>query len=103
MKRKLTISIDSDVYDGLYKVVGARRISRFVEDVVRPHVVDAALDSPYTSMAVEWNRETEVAHGPVRLPKTEKREWTGRQSDEPISGGRGLSGWNGGMPDTVHS
>ena len=47
MNRKLTITIDPDVYDGLYKVIGARRISRFIEDLARPHVVAASLDAAY--------------------------------------------------------
>ena len=40
MQKKLTITIDEDVYAGLYRVVGRRKISRFIESLVRPHVVD---------------------------------------------------------------
>ena len=36
MQRKLTITIDEDVYDGLYRVAGRRRISKFIESLVRP-------------------------------------------------------------------
>jgi len=32
MQKKLTITIDEQVYEGLYAVVGRRRISRFIED-----------------------------------------------------------------------
>ena len=39
MQKKLTITIDEDVYAGLYQVVGKRKISRFIESLVRPHVM----------------------------------------------------------------
>lgn len=39
MHKKLTISIDEQVYDGLYEVVGKGSISQFIEDLVRPHVI----------------------------------------------------------------
>jgi len=38
MQKKLTITIDEKVYDRLYTVIGRRRISRFIEDLVCPHV-----------------------------------------------------------------
>ena len=58
MARKLTITIDDSVYDGLYRVVGARRISRFIERLVRPHVLD--LDAAYAEMAQDESREAEA-------------------------------------------
>ena len=39
MQKKLTITIDEDVYSGLYRVVGRRKISRFIESLIRPYVV----------------------------------------------------------------
>ncbi len=36
MQKKLTITIDERVYAGLHTVVGRRRISRFIESLVRP-------------------------------------------------------------------
>jgi len=36
MQKKLTITIDEQVYEGLHAVIGRRRISRFIEDLVRP-------------------------------------------------------------------
>jgi predicted CopG family antitoxin len=41
--KKPTITIDNDVYRGLKKKVGPRRISRFLNDLARPHVVDRAI------------------------------------------------------------
>lgn len=60
MQKKLTITIDEQVYDGLYAVVGPRRISRFIEDLVRPHVVTANLEAAYKEMAEDERRETEA-------------------------------------------
>ena len=48
MQKKLTITIDEDVYSGLYRVVGKRKISRFIESVVRPYVVRDDGDTSYT-------------------------------------------------------
>ena len=58
MAKKLTITIDEEVYRGLYRVVGARRISRFIERLVRPFVMD--LDAAYSDMAAEEARERDA-------------------------------------------
>lgn len=60
MQRKLTITVDEAVYDGLYRVVGPRRISRFIEALVRPHVVRETLASAYAEMAADEAREAEA-------------------------------------------
>ncbi|MCZ7663116.1 MAG: hypothetical protein M5U22_09395 [Thermoleophilia bacterium] len=39
MRRKLTITVDEEVHEGLRRVVGPRHISRFLEALARPHVV----------------------------------------------------------------
>lgn len=57
MQKKLTITIDKEVYEGLYEVVGARRISRFIEDLVRPHVLYPDLEAAYAEMARDEKRE----------------------------------------------
>lgn len=41
MQKKLTITLDEQVYEGIYAVVGRGDISRFIEDLVRPHVISA--------------------------------------------------------------
>jgi len=60
MQKKLTITIDEQVYAGLYTVIGPRRISRFIEDLVRPHVMFPELEAAYRQMAEEEERETEA-------------------------------------------
>ena len=41
--KKLTITLDEDVYLGLKAKVGARRVSRFLNDLARPLVVEGEL------------------------------------------------------------
>jgi hypothetical protein len=61
MHKRMTITLDEAVYDGLYRVVGKRRISQFIEDVVRPHVSDSALDAGYRNMAADAARERDAS------------------------------------------
>ena len=35
MQKKLTITVDEDVYEGLHRVIGRRHISEFIEEVKR--------------------------------------------------------------------
>lgn len=60
MQKKLTITLDEKVYKGLHETIGARKISRFVEDLVRPHVVHPDLESAYAEMAEDTRREKEA-------------------------------------------
>jgi predicted CopG family antitoxin len=60
MHRKMTITLDEAVYEGLYRTVGRRKMSQFIEDLVRPHVVDAALDDGYQARAADKAREAEA-------------------------------------------
>jgi len=58
--KKLTITVDNDVYRGLKKKVGPRKISRFLNDLARPHVVESDLLAAYRQMAADTVRETEA-------------------------------------------
>ena len=60
MQRKLTISVDEDVYEGLRRVVGPRKISRFLNDLARPHVTRQGLAESYRAMAADEEREREA-------------------------------------------
>jgi len=60
MHRKMTITLDEVVYEGLYRTVGKRRMSQFIEDLLRPHVVDTSLDTGYQAMAADQAREAEA-------------------------------------------
>jgi hypothetical protein len=60
MQKKLTLTIDEAVYEGLHKTIGRRKISKYIEDMVRPHVVRANLEAAYAAMAKDKKREKEA-------------------------------------------
>jgi hypothetical protein len=60
MRKKLTITIDERVYEGLHKIIGRRRIGQFIEDLVRPHVIDRELEAAYQEMGKDEKRESEA-------------------------------------------
>jgi hypothetical protein len=60
MPKKLTITVDPEVYHGLHTVVGRRRISRFLNDLARPHVVGRDLAAGYATMATDEAREADA-------------------------------------------
>ena len=60
MQKKLTITIDEEVYKGLHNAIGKRRISRFIEELVRPHVSPQSLEDAYAEMARDEDREAEA-------------------------------------------
>ncbi len=60
MQKKLTVTIDEEVYEGLQHVIGPRKISRFIEDLVRPHVTKKDLYAAYKDMAADEVRESEA-------------------------------------------
>ncbi len=61
MQKKLTITLDENVYEGLHRVVGRGNISQFIELLVRPHVVQADIEAGYRQMAQDEQREAEAA------------------------------------------
>jgi hypothetical protein len=60
MTRKLTISIDDRVYDGLHAVVGRGNIGKFLEDLARPFVVGESLAAGYAELTADATREAEA-------------------------------------------
>jgi len=60
MQKKLTITLDEEVYAGLHKTIGPRKISKFVEELVRPYVVRPNLESAYSQMSEDKEREEEA-------------------------------------------
>jgi predicted CopG family antitoxin len=75
MSKKLTITVDDDVYEGLQSVVGRRRISRFLNDLARPHVISREVVEGYRAMAADEQRESEALEWVENL--------TGEIADEP--------------------
>ena len=60
MQKKLTVTIDEEVYKGLHKTIGPRKISKFIEGLVRPHVIRPNLELAYAEMAKDKRREKEA-------------------------------------------
>jgi len=60
MHKRMTITLDEAVYEGLYRMIGRRHMSQFIEDLVRPHVLGASLDQGYRAMAADVAREAEA-------------------------------------------
>jgi len=58
--KKMTITVDEEVYDGLHKTIGPRKISRFIQEIVRPHVVRPNLEVAYAEMAKDERRERQA-------------------------------------------
>lgn len=61
MQEKMTITLDEDVCEVLYRTVGKRRISQFIEDLRRPYVRDTLLNVGYRAMAKDMQHEAIVA------------------------------------------
>jgi predicted CopG family antitoxin len=75
MQRKLTITMSDEVYRGLHERIGRGEISRFIEGLVRPHVLeDEALEAAYREMAADEEREREAL------------EWIEAAPDEGLEG-----------------
>jgi len=60
VRKKLTVTVDEEVYEGLRKTIGPRKISKFIEELARPHVVHPNLESAYAEMARDKEREKEA-------------------------------------------
>jgi hypothetical protein len=102
IQKKLTITVDERVYEGLHAVIGRRRISRFIESLVRPYVIGEHLEVAYRRMAQDEAREPRRWSG----PRPPRETWTRKRGDvwwvnfEPAVGGEARSasspGYNGG-------
>jgi predicted CopG family antitoxin len=60
MQKKLTITIDEQVYEGLHRIIGRGNISQFIESLVRPHVIESDSEAGYQAMAADEAREAEA-------------------------------------------
>ena len=60
MSKKLTITVDDEVYEGLHSRIGRRRISRFINDLAKPHVLQPELEDGYRAMAADEAHERDA-------------------------------------------
>ena len=61
MQKRMTITLDEAVYDGLLRIVGRGKVSQFLEALARPHVLDTAMDEGYRAMNDDRQREAEAS------------------------------------------
>lgn len=69
MHKKMTITLDEAVYEGLWRTIGKRKMSQFIEDLLRPHVLGESLDDGYKAMAQDQAREAEAMEWTNALAK----------------------------------
>ena len=67
MTKKLTITVSDEVYEGLYRRVGPRRIGKFLEELARPHVLNRDLEAEYREAALDEERERQAREWIERL------------------------------------
>jgi hypothetical protein len=60
VRRRLTITLEEEVYDGLHRVVGRRHISRFLNELAIPHVDEDALNEGCQEMAADEEHERQA-------------------------------------------
>jgi predicted CopG family antitoxin len=91
MTKKLTITVSDEVYDGLHRRIGRRKISRFIDELARRHVVErpeafrGSLADAYKALAADEAREAEArewSEGLIgeTLPDEDFSDWPGYPS-----------------------
>ena len=60
MQKKLTITLDEEVYETLHSVIGYRYINHFIEELIRPYLLERKLEAGYQEMAKDEARESEA-------------------------------------------
>jgi predicted CopG family antitoxin len=58
MQKKLTLSIDAEIYEALHKMAGKRKIGRFIESLVRPHITSLELPEAGARLAQDELRNS---------------------------------------------
>ena len=61
MRKRLTITLDEQIYEELRRRAGHRNISSFIESLVGPRLIHDDLDAGYRRMSEDSEREAEAA------------------------------------------
>ena len=69
MHKPMSITLDEAVHDGLYRTIGKRQMSQFIENLLRPHVSNNTLADGYREMAADTARESEAQEWANALAK----------------------------------
>tara|TARA_Y100001954_G_C15803483_1_gene601425 strand:- start:974 stop:1198 length:225 start_codon:yes stop_codon:yes gene_type:complete len=60
MQKKLTITIDENIYHNLHTKIRRGKISKFIENLVKPYVKKSNLNQSYLEMSKNQKREQEA-------------------------------------------
>jgi predicted CopG family antitoxin len=60
MQKNLTITLDEEIYEGLYKVIGEQDLNRFIESLLKQYVVELDLEEGYRQMSLDAEYEAEA-------------------------------------------
>ena len=60
MTKKLTITVSDQVYSGLHRKVGRRKISRLIDSLAREHLRAKPLAQEYAEAATDENAERDA-------------------------------------------
>jgi predicted HicB family RNase H-like nuclease len=61
MSKRMTITLDESLYEGLHLAAGKRGASRLIQDLLRQHLAaGGTLDEGYRAMAADTERETDA-------------------------------------------
>jgi predicted CopG family antitoxin len=71
--KKLTITVSDEVYDGLQRRIGARRISSFIDRLARPYVDEGSAEALYREAENDPDRVETLA------------DWDALPADEALS------------------
>lgn len=69
MQKKLTLSINAEIYEALHKMAGKRKIGRFIENLVRPHIASSdglrerTQEEEQASVMLSWPETTDANAG----------------------------------------
>lgn len=75
MHKKMTITLDENVYKALYLQVGRRKMSQFIEEAVMRELNSQSLDEQYREMAADQARNQDVAEWNQGLASDDKPTW----------------------------
>jgi predicted CopG family antitoxin len=60
LHKKLTITVEDEVYQELHRQIGRGRISSLINRLIRQHVMKDGVEEAYKDMASDQKRESEA-------------------------------------------
>lgn len=80
MTKKLTITVSDDVYKGLHRRIGRRKISRFINELAREQLADRSaaeywLSAPQRELAAAYAEQAAYETARANEMKEEDEAW----------------------------